>query len=295
MSADRLQWPQWDVEGASWPHRRQSRFVEASGLRWHVQVMGQGPRVWLLHGTGAATHSWRDVMPRLAERFTVLAPDLPGHGFTSAPAAEGMTLTGMASHLAGLMEALGPPALGIGHSAGAALLCRMGLDHQIAPRLLVGINAALQPFGGAAGRWFGSVARVMASSPLPRWVAWSAKNPRSVRRLADGTGSRLDDEGVELYRRLTRCSGHVASTLRMMADWDLPGLHRDLPQLRIPVLLIAGAEDRAVPCHQAEQEAARLPQGRAVVVGGLGHLSHEEDPEGTVDLILRAYDGTPSE
>ena len=62
--------------------------VAAGGLRWHVQVAGDGPVLLLLHGTGAATHSWRDLLPLLAERFTVVAPDLPGHGRSDGPVPE---------------------------------------------------------------------------------------------------------------------------------------------------------------------------------------------------------------
>jgi len=58
--------PDWDREGRDWPNRAASRFVQASGLRWHVQVMGEGPTVLMLHGSGAATHSWRDLAPLLA-------------------------------------------------------------------------------------------------------------------------------------------------------------------------------------------------------------------------------------
>lgn len=78
--------PDWNVEGRDWPNRGSSRFVEAGGLRWHVQVMGEGPALLLLHGTGAATHSWRDIAPLLAKTHTVVAMDLPGHGFTAMPA-----------------------------------------------------------------------------------------------------------------------------------------------------------------------------------------------------------------
>ena len=80
--SDRLN---WERDGRDWPNRAFSRFVQAGGLRWHVQVMGQGPVVLLLHGTGASTHSLRDLAPLLAEHFTVVAPDLPGHGFTAVP------------------------------------------------------------------------------------------------------------------------------------------------------------------------------------------------------------------
>lgn len=74
----------WERDGADWPNRAASRFVTASGLTWHVQAMGapEAPVLLLLHGTGAATHSWAGLAPLLAARFRVIAPDLPGHGFT---------------------------------------------------------------------------------------------------------------------------------------------------------------------------------------------------------------------
>ncbi|MFN5717015.1 MAG: alpha/beta fold hydrolase, partial [Bradyrhizobium sp.] len=72
----------WSRDGTDWPNRNASVFVEAAGIRWHVQRMGEGPSLLLIHGTGAATHSWRDMLPLLARHFSVVAPDLPGHGFT---------------------------------------------------------------------------------------------------------------------------------------------------------------------------------------------------------------------
>ena len=118
--------PDWDREGRDWPNRAASRFVLAGGLRWHVQVMGQGPVMLLLHGAGAATHSWRDLAPRLARDFTVVAPDLPGHGFTQTPNAAGLSLNGMARGVTSLLKALDlRPQLAVGHSAGAAIALRL--------------------------------------------------------------------------------------------------------------------------------------------------------------------------
>jgi pimeloyl-ACP methyl ester carboxylesterase len=130
----------------AWPHAAASRFVEAGGLRWHLQVMGEGPPALLLHGTGASAHSWRGVMPLLARRFTVVAPDLPGMGFTSMPPRAGLSLRGMADSLSAVIGALAlAPALVVGHSAGAALGARMCLDGTVAPRLLVAVNGAMLP------------------------------------------------------------------------------------------------------------------------------------------------------
>src|SRR5262245_57971047 len=116
----------WGADGRDWPNHNASRFVEAAGYRWHVQVMGEGPVALLAHGTGAATHSWRMLMPLLAQHFTVVAPDLPGHGFTQSPPGHRLSLVGMAQDLAALCKTLGvSPPLALGHSAGAAILARM--------------------------------------------------------------------------------------------------------------------------------------------------------------------------
>jgi magnesium chelatase accessory protein len=82
-----------------WPNRDGSSFVAAGGIHWHVQRLGDParPRLLLLHGTGAATHSFRDLAPLLANDFSVLALDLPGYGFTGQPTRAGLTLPGMAA------------------------------------------------------------------------------------------------------------------------------------------------------------------------------------------------------
>ena len=67
----------WAEHRAHWPHAQHSRFVQAGGIQWHVQVMGQGPCMLLLHGTGSGNFSWRGLLPTLAQHFTVVAPDLP--------------------------------------------------------------------------------------------------------------------------------------------------------------------------------------------------------------------------
>ena len=81
--------PDWARDGRDWPNRSASRFLLAGGLRWHVQVMGgdrapRKPVILLLHGMGASTHSWRDLAPILAGRFTVVAPR--SAGATASPA-----------------------------------------------------------------------------------------------------------------------------------------------------------------------------------------------------------------
>ncbi len=269
----------WERDGRDWPNREASRFVEVGGLTWHVQVMGEGPTLLLLHGAGASTHSWRDLMPALAQEFRVIAPDLPGQGFTSAPTGDGYTLHGMARAIASLLSVLkAAPQIIVGHSAGGAIAVRMSLDGLAAPRAIIGINAALLPFH-SVGVLFSGLAKLLAVNPLfPRFFAHQARSPEVVQRLLDDTGSRLDARGAALYQRLAENSGHVAGTLRMMANWDLAGLRRDLPKLRTPLFLLTGMKDGTVDPERAHDVRKLVPGAEMMPFPGLGHLAHEEQP-----------------
>ena len=290
----------WSRDAAKWPHAAASRFVEASGLRWHVQQMGAGPVVLLIHGTGASTHSWRGLMPRLARRFTVVAIDLPGHAFTGTPPARGLSLPGMADSIGRLVAALElDVALVIGHSAGAAIGAQLVLDGRIAPGLLVAVNGAFMPLAGLAGVVFPPVARLMSLTPLaPQLFARRTWDDAAVERLIGGTGSKLDAEGLALYGALVRDPRHAAGALGMMANWDLRPVARGLAQLKTPLAMIVGANDRAVPPRDAERVLALLPASTPrwlETVRGAGHLLHEEQPAAVDDFVVRALAALPDQ
>ena len=280
----------WQRDGADWPNRAASRFVDAGGVSWHVQTMGGGPALLLVHGTGASTHSWREVMPLLAQHFTVIAPDLPGHGFTSPARGDGMSLAGMSRLVAELLGALGvQPELAVGHSAGAAILARMALDQRFAPRAIVSLNGAFLPFAGVL-RIFSPAAKFLASTSIAaRVAALRARDPTAVERLLESTGSSIDARGRALYARLVRSPGHVAGALAMMASWDLDAMPSQLHRLDVPMLLIAGTNDRTIAPGQADRVAALLPHGRVERLAGLGHLAHEERPALACERIVAFF------
>jgi magnesium chelatase accessory protein len=281
-----------DRLAADWPNRTASRFVRAAGLVWHVQDMhpdgrADAPVALLVHGTGAATHSWRDLAPLLARDFRVVAMDLPGHGFTDKPGLHRLSLPAMAQALAQLLQVLdAAPAIAVGHSAGAAILVRMCVDELIAPRSLVSLNGALLPFQGVAGKVFRPAAQLLAINPLvPRLFARRARDPAVLDRLIGNTGSSLDPQGVAFYGRLAGDHRHVAGALGMMAAWQLEPIARDLRRLACHLLLVVGAFDRTVPPANAERVRALLPSARVVPLERLGHLAHEEAPERVAALI----------
>jgi magnesium chelatase accessory protein len=278
----------WAQAAATWPHAAHSSFHEVPGprgpQRWHVQRLpGPGPGAPLLllvHGTGASTHSFRALMPLLAAEAEVLAVDLPGHGFSGPPAAQDWSLPGFAAQLQALLKALDVrPAVAIGHSAGAAVLVQAVLHAGLPVPALVALNGAFLPFGGLAAPLLSPLARLLYALPgVPGLFSQRAAEPAVVRRLIEGTGSHIDAEGLALYGRLMQDAGHTRAALAMMAHWELQALSQALPRLQVPLLLLAGERDRAVPPEQVRRVQQRCPQARLLWLPGLGHLAHEEAP-----------------
>jgi magnesium chelatase accessory protein len=284
--------PDWTTDGAGWPNRAASRFVQAAGLRWHVQIAGEGPALLMAHGTGAATHSWARLLPLLASRFRVIAPDLPGHGFTQAPEPARMTLPGMAESLAALMAELGAaPAVVAGHSAGAAILMRMCLDGAIAPSVLFSLNGALLPLPAQPLRLLAPAMRLMVDNPLvPRLFAWQAADRRVVDRLLHHTGSAVPPESRTLYGRLARRAAHAGAALTMMSRWDLAPLRAAMPGLAVPLVMINGGNDRLIPPSDGARVRALVPGSRLILLTGLGHLAHEEAPAQVARIMIEQAD-----
>jgi len=281
----------WARDGRDWPHHAHSRFVLSAGRRWHVQQWPapsvHAPQLLLLHGTGASTHSWRHLAPLLAPRAGVVAVDLPGHGFSDAARGDGATLPGMARGVAALLREIGvEPSVLIGHSAGAAIAVRLALDDAAGPASIISLNGALLPLHGLAGQLFLPLARLLASHPLvPRLFARRADDESRVRRLVAGTGSRIDEAGIALYRRLVGDPAHVAGALAMMANWDLRTLAAELPRLHVPLQLLAAEGDRTLPPAHARRVGELLPQAGLTLLPGLGHLAHEEDPQRVFEVL----------
>ena len=291
----------WERDGADWPLRQYSRFVQTPRLRWHVQYAphadAQAPTVLLLHGTGASTHSWRDVFVLLSARCSVLALDFPGHAFTATPApaevATLFSLPGMAAGVAELLAQMGiVPHTIVGHSAGAAVACMLSLDGHIEPQRIVSLNGALLPLDGLAGQLFSPMAKLLAKAPfVPELFSWQAAQPAVMQRLLDGTGSTLDAQGRALYQKLIAQPAHSAGALAMMAHWDLHTFWTRLPALQTPLTLVAGEQDLIVPPSVAERAWASLkrqPPTPVTRLRGLGHLAHEEQPDTLAQCIVRA-------
>ncbi len=279
-------YPDWATDGKDWPNREASSFVRAGGYEWHVQQMGEGPICLLIHGTGAATHSWRDVMPLLAKHYRVVAMDLPGHGFTKRTG-QRPTLEGMATSVAALLEELKlTPDLIVGHSAGVAIAAQLLLDKQWQIPL-IGFTPALMPFPGLAAKIFPSLAKMLFTNPFVAiiFARMAQASGQTAKFLARSTGSHIDAAGEKYYMRLFSKSGHCDGAIRMMANWRLEALGTRLGKLASPVLLVSAAKDAAIPKPAVVQAVALIPNCQTQEMDAAGHLAHEEDPAQAAQIV----------
>ena len=270
----------WHAVADFWPRADTSRFVRVSNIDFHVQVGGAGEDVLLLHGAGASAHSFSGLAARLSARHRVIAPDLPGQGFSTLLPLEAVGLAPFAVYLRELMTALeATPRWIIGHSAGAALAAQYALDAETLPKGLLCINAAFNPFGSLAAPLFSKTAKWFArSSWLPRALASPALRWRATGSMLADTGSTVDPLMSRCYDTLLGNPDHIAGTLRMMAGWDLPPLLDRLSSLQVPVWLAAAEGDRTISPERSTSVANNLPLARSVRIPELGHLAHEEEP-----------------
>ena len=276
-----MRWPPRD-----WPLSEYSRQILHRPHRWHVQEAGQGPLILLIHGAGGATQSFRHLFPVLTQTHHVVAIDLPGQGFSQMGARQRAGLDHMAEDILSLCRAEGwKPAIVVGHSAGGAIALRLW-ELGLRPDRIVLINAALSNFKGVAGLLFPFMAKALAATPFSASIVTATSSRHVVQNLIRGTGSVLDEAGIDLYHRLITDRGHIDGTLAMMAQWSLDGLLARLADIIVPVHLITGSDDKAVPPGVSREAANILPQAKLTELPGLGHLAHEEDACTIANLIM---------
>lgn len=266
----------WPEDAEAWPLAEHSRIVDSKPHRWHVQDLGTGPALLLIHGAGGATQSWRRLAPLLAKHYRVICVDLPGQGFTRSGAQSRFGLTEMAEDMIALCKAEGiAPRAIVGHSAGAAIAMRMDQLGFETPQI-IGLNAALGEFTGLAGWLFPAAAKLLAATPFAASAFSAGTSADRVERLLASTGSAIDHDGQRLYLQLVKDKTHVSATLFMMAQWDLKPLLRDLSVIKASVTLIVGDNDKTVPPETSERVSSKLRRSKVLHLNGLGHLAHEE-------------------
>ena len=280
----------------------ESRFADLDGVTLHYLEAGQGDVVVLVHGIPQTSHEWRYVMPRLAERYRVIAPDLRGLGDSSRPAA-GYDKKTLANDLWQLLHGhLGIDRFFVaGHDWGGPVAFSLAAQHPDAVRRLAILDVVIPGDGGdfsqGGRRWHHAFFRTL---DLPEALCYG-REKLVVGWLLDHYGRRPNaisaEDQAEYFRTYTTTGAFRA----MLA------FYRNLPvdaadnqaflaqngKLKMPVLALGGADSfgRGLePLHSMQRVAIDVRGG---VMQDCGHWMAEEQPDVLCDELLAFFNGEP--
>jgi pimeloyl-ACP methyl ester carboxylesterase len=241
----------------------ESRSVTVSGYRMHYYAEGPagGQPVVLVHGLGGRAEDWRNLAPYLAKAgFRVYLPDLPGYGLSERPADFSYSVPDEAAVVVGFFDALGLKQVDLGGlSMGGAIVQHVTARHPERVRRLMIFDS-------------------IGLNQLPAW---------NVRLFTPTTPAEVEQLDALLMPDPPRVPGFVMRDILRVSKQNAWVIHRALstmltrrdatdamlPQFRMPVLLVWGAEDRVVPVSQGEKMHSLVPQSQLEVFPGCGHLA----------------------
>jgi pimeloyl-ACP methyl ester carboxylesterase len=261
---------------------------------------GDGPLIVLVHGMAGSAATWDRVFPALAERFAVLAFDLPGHGSSAKPADGDYSLGSLASVVRDLVMTLG---LGGGTIVGQSL--GGGIAMQFAYQFPSRCERLVLVGSGGLGRDVSPLLRVLAFPGVeflyPVIFASALRDAgRSVLGGLRKFGlhpSAYADQIWQSYESLADPGTRVAFARTLRSVVDATGQRvsaRDrLPLARdIPTLVVWGADDTIIPRTHAAIAESTLPNSRVEIFEGVGHFPHCEDPDRFVRVLTEFMEAT---
>jgi len=273
-----------------------SRFIELHGVRVHYKEQGAGEPVFLLlHGFGASTFSWREVMAPLASMGRVIAFDRPAFGLTERPPRSEWggfnpyTPEAQVELTRALMDALGVErAVLVGNSAGGTVAVHFALTYPERVQALVLVSPAVY-VGGGAPAWLSPLLRTPQTRHLgPLLVRRIRQSGMELLNLAWHDPSRLTPDVIEGYTKPLRAQNWDRALWELTAASRPLHLERRLHELTMPALVITGDDDRVVPTEQSIRLAGELPHAELVVIPNCGHVAQEECPAAFLEAV-RAF------
>jgi pimeloyl-ACP methyl ester carboxylesterase len=266
--------------------------VELHGHRVIYRIAGSGPPVVLIHGMVNSSRHWEDVALRLADRYTMIAPDLIGHGDSATPRGD----YSLGAHAAGIRDLLAvigvDHATIVGHSLGGGVAMQFFYQFPQRTDRLVLVSS------GGLGR---EVSPLLRAAALPG--ATAILRAAAHRRLLDGlwwSGERMRDRGIatgvylqaiaRALRPLQRAGARKAFIQTLRSVIDVHGQRvsaRDrLYLLRgCPMLIVWGERDNTIPLSHGEAAHHAVPGSRLVTLPRAAHFPHLEDPEGLSEAL----------
>jgi pimeloyl-ACP methyl ester carboxylesterase len=273
--------------------------VELHGHLVDYQVAGEGPVIGLIHGITSTSDSWRRVMPRLAERHTVVAPDLLGHGGSAKPRGD-YSLGAYASGVRDLMGVLGyESGTVVGHSLGGGIALQFAYQFPEYCERLVLISS------GGLGQEVHPLLRA-ASLPGAELVLpllardWSVRAGEAVADGLGRVGVRVGSDLGEFARGYASLADPEAReaflrTIRSVigpSGQQVSALDRLYLAENLPTLIAWGTADPIIPVEHGRNAHALIPGSRLVEIEAAGHWPQIDEPEQLVEALFEFIDET---
>ena len=252
------------------------------------------PTILLLHGNASSLHTWDGWARRLAPTMRVVRLDLPGFGLTGPHPSGDYSGAATVDFLERFVDAAGMKRFAIaGNSLGGYYAWRFALRHPDRVTRLILIDSVGYPIQtGASEAVALQLARMPVVSELMRFTSIRWIVERSLRDIYVDD-AKVTPELVERYESLMLRPGNRQAMGDRARAERRPVAWQRLPELRVPTLVMWGAQDTWVPLSHAERFRADIPDARLVVYPGLGHLPMEEDPSTTARDALGFLRGEP--
>ena len=262
------------------------QYVTIHGHRRAFVKTGSGPALLLLHGLGCHHGTWEPVIDRLARNYTVIAPDLLGHGQSDKPRAD-YSLGGYANGMRDLLTVLGiDRATVIGHSFGGGVAMQFAYQFpERTERLVLVASGGLGPEVSPAIRAISTPGyhQLMGVLTLPG-VRHAGKAGLRALSATGWKRTRDFDEVAEIYESFkdphTRTA--IRHVVRAVVDWRgqiVTMADRAYLTETMPMAVIWGRDDQVIPVRHASNAAALAPKARVEVIPNAGHFPHKDHPE----------------
>jgi pimeloyl-ACP methyl ester carboxylesterase len=273
--------------------------IEVHGRRVAFSQVGSGPVVVLVHGLAGSMRTWDTIVPDLAERFTVVTPDLPGHGKSASPSGD-YSLGAYASGLRDLLDVLGhESATIVGHSFGGGVALQFAYQFPercqrlvlvssggLGTEVSLALRAAALPGSELVIPLLAHRRVIAAGTTLGRWAHAVGINPSTTVRHSFRAFSTLSD----------RDPRHTfIHTVRAVIDHRGQRINANdrlhLADKR-PTLIMWGTDDRIIPVEHAHAAHLAMPGSRLELFEGASHFPHVSHPDHFVSALATFIETT---
>lgn len=255
----------------------------------HVVEQGEGPPLLLIHGFGTNAFTWAKLRVMLSLRNTVFAIDLKGFGDSPKPNDRAYGLHDQAAAVLNFIQRRNLEDIAIaGHSWGGAIALLVALELQRTQRRVRSLVLIDSMCGPQHLPRMLTLLRIPLLSVLVVWLTPRIWLARFALLFSYRDPRKIDDAFVDAYAAPLRARAGrralLASASQMRAA-DFESLMRRCGELRVPVLLLWGSEDKIIPLDVGERLEAAIPNARLVVLEHCGHCPQEEHAEATLGVL----------